>query len=134
MGAALSVLAAAEPGEDPAGKGRRVAFLGDMLELGPTEMELHAALARHPAMQKVDRVHCCGPLMRALHDALPADKQGTYCANSVQLAQIVEETVDAGDVVMVKGSLGAAMRHVVSAIKALGTELPDSVPRAEGGA
>ncbi len=134
MGAALSVLAAAEPGEGPHRAGHRTAFLGDMLELGPTERALHAALARHPAVQNIDQVHCCGPLMQALHDALPADKQGTYCADSVQLAQIVEETVDAGDVVMVKGSLGAAMRHVVSAIKALGTELPDSVPHAEGGA
>ena len=70
--------------------------------------------------------------MQELHAALAVDKRGTYCADSVQLAQIVEKTIDAGDVIMVKGSLGAAMRHVVSAIKALGTELSDSDPRAEG--
>lgn len=132
MGAALSVLAAAEPGEGPHRAGRRIAFLGDMLELGPTEAALHAELADHPAMQRIDRVHCCGPLMQELHAALRVEKRGTYCANSVQLAQIVEKTIDAGDVIMVKGSLGAAMRHVVSAIKALGTELSDSDPRAEG--
>ena len=134
MGAALSVLSASFPGEGPERPGQRIAFLGDMLELGPTEAALHAALADHEAMKSIDRIHCCGPLMRSLHDALAVDKRGTYCADSVQLAKIVEKTVDAGDVVMVKGSLGAAMRHVVSALKALGTEMCDSVPRSEGGA
>ena len=134
MGAALSVLAASVPGKGTERPGQRIAFLGDMLELGPTEAALHAALADHKAMKTIDRVHCCGLLMRSLHDALAVDKRGTYCADSVQLAKIVEKTVDAGDVVMVKGSLGAAMRHVVSALKALGTEMCDSVPRSEGGA
>ena len=133
LGAALTVLAAAEPGDGVHRKGRRVAFLGDMLELGSEEIALHAKMADHPAMLKVDRVHCCGPLMKSLYDALPVDKQGTYCANSVQLAQAVEKAVDAGDVCMVKGSLGSAMRHVTAAIRSLGTEPSDPDERAGEG-
>ena len=132
MGAALSVLAAASPGPNADGTGRRIAFLGDMLELGPSEHQLHAELASHAAISEIDVVHCCGPLMKAFYEALPVDKRGTYCADSVQLAQIVEKSVDAGDVIMVKGSLGAAMRHVVSALKALDAETAHPDQRIEG--
>ncbi|MEM1298804.1 MAG: UDP-N-acetylmuramoylalanyl-D-glutamyl-2,6-diaminopimelate--D-alanyl-D-alanine ligase [Pseudomonadota bacterium] len=126
MSAALSVLAASEVIHDlgRVARGRRQAFLGDMLELGPTELELHAGLAAHEAIANIDRIHCCGPRMKALHDALPVDKRGIYCANSDDLAQQVGKAVDAGDVCMVKGSLGARMARVVESIRLLGEEIP----------
>ena len=120
--AAIAVLAASEP-VDHVGRvdsGRRIAFLGDMLELGPEERALHAALADLPEMAAIDIVHTCGPLMRALHDALPADKRGTWHADSTGLAEKARRTVDAGDVCMVKGSKGARMGPVVAAIRGLG--------------
>ena len=128
--AALAVLAATEPGQGRRRPGRRIAFLGDMLELGPSETSLHRSLADLDAVAHIDTFHTCGPRMKALHQALPVDKRGVYCADSVQLAEAVEKVVDAGDVCMVKGSLGASMRHVVSAFKALGTPLPDNRPTA----
>ena len=78
LGAALEVLAAAVPtnGVGRIGKGRRIAFVGDMKELGPQEVEMHADLAGHPAMKDIDVVHCVGPLMPHLHAALPAEQQG----------------------------------------------------------
>ncbi len=130
VGAALDVLAASAP-EDGFGrhvKGRKIAILGDMLELGPDEIALHAALARHPAMAALDRIHTVGPLMKALHDALPSDRRGRHAADSEVMAREVRRLLDAGDVVMVKGSLGARMARVVAAVKALGRpapELPD---------
>ena len=114
MRAALAVLGAATT------EGRKLALLGDMLELGPTETDLHAGLADDVALEGVDTVHCCGPLMKALYDALPEEKQGLWCADSVQLADALPDQVDAGDTVMVKGSLGARMAVVVDAIKGLG--------------
>ena len=120
MEAALNVLAASEAAN------RRLAFLGDMLELGPTEGELHAGLAALPAVNGIDLIHCCGPRMRALHDALPVDKRGIYCANSTDLAQQVGKVVDAGDVCMVKGSLGARMARVVESIRRLGVDTPSA--------
>ncbi|MEO1494221.1 MAG: UDP-N-acetylmuramoylalanyl-D-glutamyl-2,6-diaminopimelate--D-alanyl-D-alanine ligase [Pseudomonadota bacterium] len=118
MRAALGVLSTA-----PA-TGRRQAFLGDMLELGPTETALHKGLADLPEISDVDTIHCCGPLMRTLHDALPVDKRGLWCADSQELAAEVGKVVDAGDACMVKGSLGARMSHVVRALRDLGTNAP----------
>jgi len=120
--AALAVLAAA-PVEHDIGrisKGRRIAFLGDMRELGPEEAALHAGLADAPEMADIDRVHCCGPLMRALHDALPAERRGQWLEDSAALAARVPRLVDAGDVCMVKGSNASRMGRVVAAIRALG--------------
>jgi len=122
MRAALAVLAAS-PVTDGIGRvarGRRIAFLGDMLELGPTENDLHAGLANLPEMAGVDSVYLAGPRMRALHAVLPAEKRGEWFEDSQQLAQRARRVLDAGDVCMVKGSLGMAMRHVVESIKALG--------------
>ena len=120
--AALAVLAAA-PVEHDIGRisrGRRVAFLGDMLELGPEEAALHAGLAQAPEMAEIDRVHCCGPRMRALHAALPAERRGQWAEDSDALAARVPGLVDAGDVCMVKGSNGSRMGRVVAAIRAVG--------------
>jgi len=122
--AALAVLGAA-PVEDGIGrvaKGRRIAFLGDMLELGPAEAALHAALADAPEMAGIDRVHCAGPRMRALHDALPAEQRGQWFADSAGLAGAIRRLVDAGDVCMVKGSNASRMGRVVAAIRALGAD------------
>ena len=128
MRAALSVLAASPTtdGQGRVARGRRQAFLGDMLELGPDEATFHAGLAGLPEMESIDRVHCCGIRMKALHEALPRAKRGHWCPDSAALAAEVGKAVDAGDVVMVKGSLGARMARVVEAIRGLGTAAPPS--------
>ncbi|MBI0534259.1 UDP-N-acetylmuramoyl-tripeptide--D-alanyl-D-alanine ligase [Roseomonas sp. KE2513] len=114
MRAALAVLAAQE------GK-RRIAVMGDMLELGDEGVAMHAALAGEAAAS-ADLVFTCGPQMAALHAALPAGQRGAHAADSAALAPIVAEALRAGDAVLVKGSLGSRMAAVVRAIKAQGVE------------
>ena len=123
MRAALAVLASSKVTDEVGrvARGRRIAFLGDMLELGPAEGELHAELARLGEIDAIDKLHLAGPCMRGLHAALPAAKRGEWFADSDQLAQRARRLVGAGDVCMVKGSLGMAMRLVVDQIKALGS-------------
>ncbi|MEM6745067.1 MAG: UDP-N-acetylmuramoyl-tripeptide--D-alanyl-D-alanine ligase [Pseudomonadota bacterium] len=126
VGAAFEVLAATRP-EDGIGRvarGRRIAMLGDMLELGPEAEAMHAGLAGHPALASLDAVHTCGPLMRALHEALPVNKRGRWFEDSAALAAQVRRLLDAGDAVMVKGSLGARMAPVAQAIKTMGAAAP----------
>ncbi|MBL9058909.1 MAG: UDP-N-acetylmuramoyl-tripeptide--D-alanyl-D-alanine ligase, partial [Mangrovicoccus sp.] len=119
LAAALEVLAAAAP----AG-GQRVAILGDMLELGPDEAALHAAVAALPAMAAIDRVHCAGPRMQHLHAALPAAKRGFRAETAAELAALLEADPGAlarpGDVVLVKGSFGSRVATVVDALRRLG--------------
>jgi UDP-N-acetylmuramoyl-tripeptide--D-alanyl-D-alanine ligase len=122
MTAALEVLAASTP-RDGVGrivKGRRVAILGDMLELGRDEMAMHAALADDRHLAGAHIVHCAGPRMRALFDALPADLRGQWAPEADDLAGQVARLVDAGDVVLVKGSKGSKVSRVVDAIRKLG--------------
>ncbi len=114
VGAGLDTLA-------HAGGNRRIAILGDMLELGETEMQLHAALAQHPAVQQIDMFHCIGPRMQALHQALPAYKRGLWFATSAEMTSTLAQNLHKGDVVLVKGSLGAKMGLLVDAIKSMGT-------------
>ncbi|WP_069300255.1 UDP-N-acetylmuramoyl-tripeptide--D-alanyl-D-alanine ligase [Neptunicoccus sediminis] len=115
MAAALSVLADSQPDG-----GRRVAMLGDMLELGPQEEQMHSALADHPSVETIDTIHTSGPLMAALHNALPDRKRGQHFATADLMAARVNRLLDSGDVAMVKGSLGSKVGQVVTAIKALG--------------
>ncbi|MBV1865303.1 MAG: UDP-N-acetylmuramoyl-tripeptide--D-alanyl-D-alanine ligase [Rhodobacteraceae bacterium] len=127
MQAALDVLAAATP-IDNLGRivtGRRIAFLGDMLELGPTSGALHGALAELAALERIDVIHTCGPQMKILHAGLPFGKQGMWFEDGAAMAANVHRLLDAGDVAMVKGSLGARVGQVVTAIRALGTEQTD---------
>ena len=122
LGAAIEVLAAASV-HDGVGRfaaGRRVAYLGDMRELGPTEAALHRAVAGHQAMACLHKVHCVGPLMRHLWEALPEDKRGRWTETSAEMAEGVARDLDAGDVVLVKGSLSMGLARVVDAIRKMG--------------
>ena len=121
MTASFEILAAATPVDNVGRvvKGRRVAILGDMLELGPKEMEMHAALAGDQNLLRADIVHCAGPRMKHLHDALPEEKRGLWAEQASELAARPNALVDAGDVVLVKGSKGSKVSLVVDAIRKL---------------
>jgi UDP-N-acetylmuramoyl-tripeptide--D-alanyl-D-alanine ligase len=109
MRAALALLGQTDVGAC----GRRIAVLGDMLELGPRGADLHRALAQAVVAEGVDLVFCSGPLMRALWDALPAALREGYAEDSAALAPHVLAAVRPGDAVMVKGSLGSRMAPIV---------------------
>ena len=122
LAASLEVLAASSP-RNGVGRfmtGRKVAILGDMLELGPDEAQMHAAMVENGHMKALDLIHCAGPLMRNLYDALPDEQRGVWAQTSEELVPIVTQLVDAGDVVLVKGSKGSKVSLVVDAIRKLG--------------
>ena len=101
--------------------GRKVAVLGDMLELGAAAPELHAGLAEPLAAAAVDRVFTCGPCMAHLDAALPPARRGGHADAAAGLAPLVRAALAPGDVVLVKGSLGSRMSRVVDALLAGGT-------------
>jgi UDP-N-acetylmuramoyl-tripeptide--D-alanyl-D-alanine ligase len=100
------------------GRGRRIAVLGDMLELGPSGPALHEGLAEAVLANGVDKVFACGPLMRGLYDGLPSTARGAYAGQASGLEPLVLDAIRAGDVVTVKGSLGSRMGPIVKAIAA----------------
>jgi len=113
MAAALNVLGSAAVGPH----GRRIAVLGDMLELGPTGPALHLDLNEAIKANQIDLVYCCGPLMRNLWDALSTGKRGGYADNSAGLEAQVISAIRAGDAIMIKGSLGSKMKTIVTALE-----------------
>jgi len=129
MLAAFEVLARTAPKSG----GRRIAVLGDMLELGDDAEALHAALAADLVANRVDLVFTAGPLMARLATALPAPMQGGHTSTSGCLAPRVTAAVRAGDVVMVKGSLGSQLQRVVDALHHLGDHVDPPRRVANGG-
>ncbi|MFN5996544.1 MAG: UDP-N-acetylmuramoyl-tripeptide--D-alanyl-D-alanine ligase [Paracoccaceae bacterium] len=126
MAAALDVLLAAKPtdGIGRVGGGRRIAVLGDMLELGPTEAELHAAIARHEGLAAIDIIHCVGPRMRALHAVLPRAQRGEWVETAPELSTRARSLIDAGDILLVKGSKGSKVSLIVDALRKMGQGTP----------
>ena len=93
--------------------GRKVAILGDMLELGDTAQALHNRLAE---VAGIDITHTVGPLMAKV----PFENRGLSAETSEALASQITRQIRAGDVVMVKGSLGMAMAKIIDALVKLG--------------
>ena len=122
MEAALGVLAALSPRDNTGrvSRGRRIAVIGDMKELGPDETAMHAGLAALPAMARIDVVHCVGPLMGALWWALPEPKRGLHTDTAAEMAAAIPRKLDSGDVVLVKASLSTGLSAVVDAIRKMG--------------
>jgi UDP-N-acetylmuramoyl-tripeptide--D-alanyl-D-alanine ligase len=126
MAASLDVLIASETehGVGRIGAGRRIAILGDMLELGPTEMALHLAIADHPGLSKIGVIHCIGPRMHALWKALPRTQRGEWAETAAEIAPRARYLIDAGDVVLVKGSKGIKVSLIVDVLRKLGQGQP----------
>ena len=99
---------------------RRIAVLGDMLEMGPGGAALHAAIARDVEAAHVDKVYVNGAQMRSLWDVLPASRRGAHGDSSSDIAPKIVADLQDGDVVLVKGSLGSRMAMVIDALKARG--------------
>lgn len=114
MGAALGLLGATAPGPG----GRRIAVLGEMLELGDDAPALHTGLLPALTAAKVDRVYAAGQLMRHLWEALPSAMRGLYADDAVGLVGPVLDAVGAGDVIMIKGSNGSKVSAVARALAA----------------
>ncbi|WP_412545606.1 UDP-N-acetylmuramoyl-tripeptide--D-alanyl-D-alanine ligase [Maricaulis sp. MIT060901] len=116
MRAAMSSLAAARP----EGEGRRIAVLGDMLELGASGPALHAELAEPLLSANTDLVFSCGSLMKHLHDALPAPLRAGYAKSASEVLEPLKSELRSGDVLLMKGSNGSGL-HKIAAVLADGT-------------
>jgi UDP-N-acetylmuramoyl-tripeptide--D-alanyl-D-alanine ligase len=114
MAAALALLGAAPT---PKQGGRKIAVLGDMLEMGEGGITHHAGLVTPIAANQVDLVFASGTQMKALWDALPAARRGGYAATSAELKPLLLAALQAGDTVLVKGSNGARMSLIVDALR-----------------
>ena len=112
MRAALELLAAA----NVKGRGRRIAVLGDMLELGPTSKQLHRGLAADLIANKIDRVFLAGKDMEALFDEIAGQIETTHCATVDDLIPGVLADLRDGDVIMAKASLGIKFAKLVDAL------------------
>jgi UDP-N-acetylmuramoyl-tripeptide--D-alanyl-D-alanine ligase len=112
MRAALALLGQAAIGPD----GRRIAVLGDMLELGSAGEELHRDLVDAIRHNGIDLVYCAGPLMGALWEALPSARRGGYAKTAAELEPQVAVAIRAGDAIMVKASNGSRMGPLVKAL------------------
>ncbi len=114
MQAALALLDTTQPGQG----GRRIAVLGDMLELGENSEDLHRELAGVIAASRVDAVFLAGPHMRALLDTLPGDFPKVYGEDAEDITTPLLDAIRSGDVVMVKSSKGIGFSRIVDTMLA----------------
>jgi UDP-N-acetylmuramoyl-tripeptide--D-alanyl-D-alanine ligase len=113
MLAALDILGRTPPGPG----GRRIAVLGDMLELGEEGPAMHTDLAPAIEANGVDLVFTAGPLMEYLWRSLPAARRGAHSPQAAGLEDAVIAALRPGDVVTVKGSNGSRTHAIVAALK-----------------
>lgn len=111
-------------------RGRRIAVLGDMGELGFASDLLHESLAGPIDEAKIDLIYTVGPRMAHLAKALPPEHQGGHVASAGEMAKRLLPQVQNGDVIMIKGSKSTGMGMIVKALLAL--EKPKTVKAANG--
>ena len=113
MRAALETVGHTKPGP----RGRRIAVLGDMLELGDDAERLHGELAKAVDDAGIDLVYACGPNMIHLWNAIPDAKRGVYADSSSDLNDALPDAFHSGDIVVIKGSLGSRMGPLVETLR-----------------
>jgi UDP-N-acetylmuramoyl-tripeptide--D-alanyl-D-alanine ligase len=116
MRAALEILGQLPP----EGNGRRIAVLGDMLELGDQSEAAHAALAETLIAEKIDLVFTAGQYMAALWEALARPMRGGNANSAAGLLDAVTDAIRPGDVIVVKGSAGSKTGPIVDALLEMG--------------
>ena len=104
-------------------KGRKLAALGNMLELGKDTIALHAGLVPELTLHGFDGVFTAGDLMKHLHDALPSGLRFGHAAQAMQLLPLLQKKLKTGDVLLVKGSHGSKMYELVKALRSVQGEV-----------
>jgi UDP-N-acetylmuramoyl-tripeptide--D-alanyl-D-alanine ligase len=134
MRAAIELLATSSP-DDKAGSraGRRIAILGDMLEMGDYAQRVHANLAGPLLAAGIEHVWLAGPEMAALRDALPESVYVEYREETPDLSEFVLNSVAPGDVLMVKSSLGTGFGKIVAALLDKFPAFSDTEPNSHPG-
>jgi UDP-N-acetylmuramoyl-tripeptide--D-alanyl-D-alanine ligase len=122
MRAAIAVLAST----DIKGKGRRIAVLGDMLEMGEFTTQVHEDLASPLLAAGIEHVWLAGEAMASLRDALPESVEVAWFPTTVELADFALKWVQPGDVLMVKSSLGIGFGKIVAALLDKYPAFPDT--------
>ncbi|PPR77725.1 MAG: hypothetical protein CFH01_01396, partial [Alphaproteobacteria bacterium MarineAlpha2_Bin1] len=97
--------------------GRRIAVLGDMLELGGESISFHEELSDHIENACVDMVFCSGELMKSLYKVLPEGIYKEWKGQSCELTPSIKSKLRSGDILMIKGSFGSKMSLVVNDLK-----------------
>ena len=95
---------------------RRIAILGDMLELGPSEINYHKKIATMSVISKLDYIHTVGPLMEHLHENLPDEKRGLHFERSEDVVPLLDTILKGGDCLLIKASLSVGMKVISDAI------------------
>ena len=114
----LSMRAALDDLASQHAEGRRVAVLGDMLELGPAEYEHHREIGAYAAAAGVELLVTVGPRAAAMLEQFDGESHALLDAG--EAAALLPELVGAGDVVLVKGSRGVGLEIVTEALQAAG--------------
>ena len=114
----LSMRAALDDLASQHAEGRRVAVLGDMLELGPAEQEHHREIGAYAAAAGVELLVTVGPRAAAMLEQFDGESHALLDAG--EAAALLPELVGPGDVVLVKGSRGVGLEIVTEALQAAG--------------
>ena len=101
------------------GAKRAIFIFGDMLELGAESAKLHQNVAQLPTFESIDKVHCVGKAIRALYQILPMEQKG-YCVSQVNdMLPILNNVIEQGDVVLIKGSNSLNLRAVIDSLNTI---------------
>ncbi|XP_011861375.1 PREDICTED: uncharacterized protein LOC105558363 [Vollenhovia emeryi] len=92
---------------------RKVALLGDMLELGDKSIEFHTDLVKIVTENNIDKIYTAGKFMLKLHELLPDNIRGTHFNDSNQLKSDLANIIQNNDAILVKGSRGMKMDLIV---------------------
>jgi UDP-N-acetylmuramoyl-tripeptide--D-alanyl-D-alanine ligase len=99
-------------------KGRLLAVLGDMFELGKDEIALHAGLATDIEAAQISRVIFTGECMRALRGALARERRGLWVRDAQLAFEALQDEIESGDTVLIKGSNASGLGELVTMIRA----------------
>ncbi len=114
----VSMQAALESFGERKVKGRKIAVLGDMLELGSTGPDLHASLKKYIIETKIDVLFLYGPLMKNLYQTIKGNIETFYFDDLKNLNHKLIDAVTQDDAIMIKASNGTGLKAVVDAILA----------------
>ena len=94
--------------------GRRIAVLGQMMELGDSAAKMHADLLHFILKNKIDKVFTVGCLMKHLYDILPSSIRGKHVETVQELIRVLPSKLIENDIVLVKGSNSVGLNKIVN--------------------